>query len=151
MLVNVKQMPMDPTMMIILGGIGDGVDPTPRAIIKGVYEISHFSFNHATGLKDFEDCYPTLKDEFSSYGVCDDYQQVLEQCPEIIESSIPYAISVTPIRKSEQSDWGGWRWHKWGPYIGKQEPTTEYLYDEPVIEQVYCYHIYRIPQERIER
>jgi hypothetical protein len=46
------------------------------------------------------------------------------------------------VIKANQSHEGGWRWHKWGEYIGKYEPQYEYLYDEPEIEKVYVYHIY---------
>jgi hypothetical protein len=46
---------------------------------------------------------------------------------------------------------GGWRWHKWGPYIGKGEPTTEYLDDEDgFADGVYVYHFYvvdNVPHE----
>ena len=90
--------------------------------------------------------YPELG-EFNCYGVCDDYRQVLGQCPELEATGREFAITVTPVVKANQAESGGWRWHKWGPYIGTQTPTTEYLYDEPEIEKVYCYHIY----ERLAR
>jgi hypothetical protein len=157
MLVSVRQRPMDPTMQAILQAIGGMSNPTPREIIKGVYEIEHFSFDHAMGIRweEFDDNYPKLTDAhgewFGCYGVCDNFEQVLTQCPEIIESKTPYALSVTPIRKAESSPEGGWRWHKWGAYIGTQEPTTEYIYDEPVIEQVYCYHVHKIPDDMVRR
>ena len=81
--------------------------------------------------------------DFNSYGVCDDFQQILDQCPEIVNSTgREFVITLAEMCKEDQPDWGGWRWHKWGPYIGTQEPTTEYLYDEPIIERVFCYHIY---------
>lgn len=38
----------------------------------------------------------------------------------------------------------GWRWHKWGPYIGTQEPKAEYLYDEPTITLIYTYTIIQL-------
>lgn len=50
---------------------------------------------------------------------------------------------LTPVRKADQTHDGGWRWNKWwGPYIGSQRPQFEYLYDEPEIDEVFCYHIY---------
>ncbi len=52
-----------------------------------------------------------------------------------------FIISVKEILKSEESP-DGWRWHKWGPYCGIQEPQCEYLYDEPEIESAFIYHIY---------
>ena len=62
----------------------------------------------------------------------------------MINSENPIVISVTEMRKDEQPEDGGWRWHKWGEYIGKQEPKCEYLYDEPNIDSVYVFHIYAV-------
>ena len=112
----------------------------------GIYEIGHFSFD--TMIKPYYeiDQYPDLKN-IGSYGVCDNYLQVLEQEPDLIKSDNKYVITVTPINKDNQPEEGGWRWHKWGSYIGTQKPTTEYLYDEPEIEEVYVYHVYQILKE----
>jgi len=48
------------------------------------------------------------------------------------------------IRKDLEPTDGGWRWHKWGEYIGTQNPQMEYIHDEPEIEKVYVYHIYEL-------
>ena len=53
-----------------------------------------------------------------------------------------FIIMLTPVLKREQSYRGGWRWHKWGPYIGKEQITTEYLYDEEKVQGVFCFQIY---------
>jgi hypothetical protein len=118
-----------------------------KRLEKGIYEIGHFSLNHCLIVK--YESYPNIEDlsdnvYFGEFGVCDNYKQILEQCPGLITSDRKFIISVTPILKKEQSDWGGWRWHKWGEYIGNQKPTTEYIYDEPEIEKVYVYHIYEL-------
>jgi hypothetical protein len=80
-----------------------------------------------------------------SYGVCDSLQNLLDIYPELEatgEGSRKFVVNMCGIAKEDQHPDGGWRWHKWGAYIGAETPTCEYLYDEPVIEQVYCYHIY---------
>jgi len=113
----------------------------------GIYEIGHFDFEY-----DFEEkCRKwanlndlSLKEYFGSYGVCDNYRQILKQCPGLITSDRKFVISITPVVKANQSEEGGWRWHKWGNYIGKLKPTTEYLYDEPLIDKVYVYVIYEL-------
>ncbi len=144
-----------------IAAMGGRASAEPRQIIKGVYEINHFSGDHEldrfAGWGSYESSYPVLGEvrefksagvepvkygSFNPYGVCDSYEQVLEQCPEIIESSRQFCLFVTRLDKKNQSPKGGWRWHKWGPYIGKQEPECEYLYDEPVVETVYVYHVY---------
>ncbi len=118
-----------------------------ECIGTGVYEIGHFNFNHM--LEDYElEQYPEFEDWFDSYGVCDNYSQILEHCPEIEKSERKFVIALTPIIKQNQSSKGGWRWHKWGPYIGVQESKAEYMYDEPNINKVYCYHIYEIVEDK---
>lgn len=82
---------------------------------------------------------------FGSYGVCDFPYQVIQKCPELAEDpNRRFFISFVKLEKEEQCPKGGWRWHKWGPYIGTQEPQCEYLYDEPVIKTVYTYRIYEL-------
>lgn len=154
MLVDVKfRLSEDAKILRILHG-----ENKPVRLSQGVYEISHFSFGYEIGLgsADTDNTYPLLHhtggpDEYlGCYGVCDNWQQVVQQCAELQPGhSGLYAMSVTPIRKSEQPPEGGWRWHKWGAYIGTGKPTREYLYNEPRFEVVYVYHIYEIPFEKV--
>lgn len=88
--------------------------------------------------KDAED----MPSQIWDYGVCDSYQQLLEKCPIIESSDREYIVTFFQVDRSDQEEEGGWRWHKWGDYIGDQEITMEYIYDEPEIERVYCYQIY---------
>lgn len=81
----------------------------------------------------------------SNFGICDNYEQILKEYPELQEyTDRNFVVLMTPIYKDEQEPRGGWRWHKWGEYIGDKKPTHEYLYDEPDIEMVYVYHIYEV-------
>jgi hypothetical protein len=77
----------------------------------------------------------------SEYGVCDYPQQLIEQFPILTTDSRRFIVIFTPIYKADQSEEGGWRWHKWGPYIGTQNPQHEYIADEPDIDMVYVYQI----------
>lgn len=78
----------------------------------------------------------------SSYGVADNIEQVLERYKAVIDSpTTKIIITAAPICKDEQPSDGGWRWHKWGEYIGTQEPQCEYLYDEPSIDEVIIFHV----------
>lgn len=79
------------------------------------------------------------------FGVCDNHEQILARWEEQLEAPDRYyTVMLTPIRKADQSASGGWRWHKWGEYVGAHEITTEYLYDEPLIDQVFVFHIYEV-------
>ena len=79
--------------------------------------------------------------------------QVLEYLKElekedIIDESSPKVILLTPMFKESQPSDGGWRWHKWGSYIGVQKHEYEYLYDEKEVEMIYCFEI--IPMKKRE-
>ena len=142
-------------MLVDVTVIDDGLDPIYKMIADGmgnrhgiirketgIYEVGHFSFEYLFAEKC--ETWFDLGDRHDNHGVCDNYQQILDKFPEIKASDARYCIAITPIEKKKQSDWGGWRWHKWGTYIGKGEPTCEYLYDEPIIEKVYVYTVYRL-------
>ncbi len=121
-----------------------GRDEQPSRVIDGVYLIGHFGGSHV--MQGYEH-YPNLEDGngeyFGSYGVCDNYSQILDKCPELLGSSDrEFTITLTEIRRDSEPPDGGWRWHKWGEYIGSKTPTREYLHDEPDIDVVFVYHIY---------
>lgn len=75
------------------------------------------------------------------YGICDSLDQLRRHFlwGEIEQDPRAMSLILTPIRKSEQPPEGGWRWHKWGTYVGDQEPRSEYIFDEPLIELVYVF------------
>lgn len=70
----------------------------------------------------------TKIDEYGNY-----YQSDLEE--------IEYVVKVTPILKSHEPKEYGWRWEKWGEYIGTRESKAEYLYDEPEIETIFVFSV----------
>jgi hypothetical protein len=117
---------------------------TENELQEGVY-LSDYSFQ----LYALERSKSYIKDpEFLTndaawyYGVCDGIDNLLEVIPELLSPDREFVVLLHKITKSGQPRYEGWRWHKWGDYIGTQTPTTEYIYDEPEIELVYCYHIY---------
>lgn len=110
----------------------------------GIYEVGHFG--SSADLPSF-DHYPDFSADDGnyrgSYGVCDDVANLLAVYPELEAPGREFVVRMTPILKANQESSGGWRWHKWGEYIGHQSPSgCEYLYDEPTIEKVYCFSIY---------
>ena len=130
---------------------GEGASQ-PQQVAQGVYEINHFNgryeLDQADGWRtNFASDYPdelmnVNGDYFGSYGVCDHYQQILDQCATLTDPNREFMIFITAVCRDDQSEDGGWRWHKWGEYIGTQISMCEYLYDEPEIDQVYTYHIF---------
>jgi len=126
----------DPILNIISGG-------RPSVQLQtGIYEVHHFGCSNFLGI-GFND-YPEFEDEEyrGPYGVCDNIENLLAVYPELEAMGRQFVVTLTPVVKSEQSPQGGWRWHKWGDYIGSQKPTCEYLFNEPIIDKVYVFHIY---------
>lgn len=50
-------------------------------------------------------------------------------------------LLMTPYVNTKDCSWGGWRWHKWGEYIGVHEPQHEYLSCEQGIDYVLSYDL----------
>lgn len=141
----------NPDPLAALLAIYAGRDNERVRLAQGVYDMGHFSGDHELDRNDgwlntFELRYPDLKTKdgewFNCYGVCDNYQQILDQCPVLQDPQREFVIMLCEVRREDQPDEGGWRWHKWGPYIGTFESQCEYLYDEVGIDSVFCYHIY---------
>ncbi len=77
--------------------------------------------------------------ELCPYGVCDSIKQFNAKYLHLLEDSAEsYCVAFVEVRKDEQPSEGGWRWHKWGPYIGDGDPQFEYLYDEENFESVFA-------------
>lgn len=131
----------DPIMKMV--AIVNGNDPEVRTLRTGVYQIG--SFGSSGVLRNYEH-YPKFdkpeeEDWRNAYGVCDNLEQLLKHFPELEAPGREFVVTLTEVRRENQSPDGGWRWHKWGPYIGTHEPKHEYLYDES-IDAVLVYHIY---------
>ena len=72
----------------------------------------------------------------------------------IVDSTGQMAIEFYNNRKAEGKFPGNhviilcpmydFRWHKWGQYIGKFNPSHEYFSDEEGIEMVYSFQIHRV-------
>ena len=55
-----------------------------------------------------------------------------------------HVILCRKVTKDPKNPCSGWRWHKWGPYIGTQNPQCEYLNDEPEIDEIFTFSIYKV-------
>lgn len=98
------------------------------------------------GIPVFEKYQPIVNEPsriIGTFGVCDYPEQVLEQIPELVTSKEKFVVGFTKIKRNEQSPFG-WRWKKWGKYIGTQQPKHEYIYDDKHIDEVYFYQILRV-------
>lgn len=146
MLIAADVRTKDPAVKQILELLGN--KDTVTELMVGVYTMSGFGGTHM--LRDFEH-YPEFEpgktaskfeDYRGSYGVCDSLEQLLEVYPELENSDRKFVVTMSEVIKANQPVRDGWRWHKWGNYIGSHEIQCEYLYNEKDIESVWVYHIY---------
>lgn len=81
-----------------------------------------------------------------SYGVADNIEQVVAFYNNNEDGRFKgnHVIFCTKILKDPTQPCSGWRWHKWGSYIGTRDPKCEYLNDEPEIDEVVIFHIYKV-------
>jgi hypothetical protein len=146
MLTDPRLRAHDP-ILSILGG-GDSL----KRLDVGVYQINHCSFDMMLSrlggnLRDDDDWDPycdELPGGVPCYGVCDSVEQFMRKYGEALKTDVAdYCLSFTRIAKATQDPVGGWRWHKWGEYVGEGEPTHEYLSHEPKFTEVYVFHVFR--------
>ena len=79
---------------------------------------------------------------FIEYGSCDSPEQFIDtDCYRVLDK-LPEQFVVT-FQYMTKAEYGGRRWHKNGPHIGLKEPQCEHFKDEPEIEAIYNFHIYR--------
>ena len=130
-------MRFDPVLSGMIA-MSNGNDPRVKRIEQGIYQRGDFgSYPWVNGYEEWPENLSA-----GCYGVCDNHEQVLEAVPELNDPNRNFVLMLTPVKRENQPESGGWRWHKWGDYIGTQEPRHEYLYDEKHIDMVFVYHIY---------
>jgi len=115
--------------------------------VKGQFE--HISDYTNEKIIDNNPFYISEKFHICEYGVCDNASQAIKRFlkaeKELGIDLGKCILCLHPIVKKNQPHDGGWRWHKWGPYIGVKNPQYEYIWDEDdSIKFVWCYHLYGV-------
>jgi hypothetical protein len=143
MLVNEPYV-LNPSPILQMIAAVNGNRPGSEEVRPGVYLVGHFGSSRfpCPGYESYPEFGRAPDNTYrSAYGVCDSIEQVLTLFPELEAPGREFIVTLTEVRRDVQGSTGGWRWHKWGPYIGSHTPLFEYLYDES-IERVFVYHIY---------
>ena len=130
----------DPMTVFLRMGTAASGNGAPARLDTGMYRIGHWNPE-----MEFPDC-PRLRDYRAqrAYGVCDSPEQVLAKYPEFAAPEHEYVMFFVPVNADDQPADGGWRWSKWGEYIGTGEPKCEYIYDEPVLRSVMTFSVYEV-------
>jgi hypothetical protein len=104
-------------------------------------------------LVKMKDHFPDLSEidpDLNCFGVCDSPDQFLERYHEALKKS-PRTYCVAFMHIPKPNNWG-WRWHKWGEYIGTGNPVCEYLDDEPGFPNgVYSFSIVELEPKNLKR
>lgn len=79
----------------------------------------------------------------NNYGVCDSPEQLLS-IYDFEKDERKLFICFVEIKREDEPSNGGWRYHKWGEYVGEQNPQSEYIYHDKHIEKVYTYSVYQL-------
>lgn len=83
----------------------------------------------------------------TTYGLCDNPDQILKKWSHLEAGHQRHFITATPIYREHEPEWGGFRFHKWGEYIGEHELEYEYLVDQKEIDVIYVFHIHTLKPE----
>jgi len=130
MLKTATKQTNDPVQALIISMIGNGMKD--QEIEPGLIEIGHFSPDNTYRIvKSWNEAYDGY--QFNTYGVADSKEQALEYAKSHVQDlQEAFCGFVTHIAKdiSNKGVGGGWRWCKWGEYIGTGSPQCEYLDDE---------------------
>lgn len=80
------------------------------------------------------------------YGVADNIEQIVDLYNKNEGGWFKgnHVILCWKVKKDPENPCSGWRWHKWGEYIGTRNPQCEYLNDEPEIDEVITFSIYKV-------
>lgn len=123
--------------------VSGGAYPTQR-LRQGVYLLPYHPPSPWPPGNRFRD-FPDLPDGLYMYGVCDGLDNYMEKQGRALDAlDKKYFVTLTVVERDPDGKGKrqGWRWHKWGPYIGACEPEREYLDDEEGIDQVYCFQVF---------
>ena len=132
------------------------VDHRPSAELNSIYACGLSSDEYT--LKAITDYKRVLNVDspiyWHGYGVADNASQILDYYERLLAeyggymNSRKFIITMSPIFRENQPENGGWRWHKWGQYIGDFAQQHEYLYDEKGIDYVWVFTILEVEEDK---
>lgn len=122
-----------------------------RQIEPGMIELGHFNASHEWQVSEWHE------HDGHSLFTWENENRIPDTC--VVDSPAQWKAKFYDQLAADSEIWcaffthiektpgqtGGWRWHKWGPYVGEGEPTREYLDDEPGFDDgVWVVHVHRV-------
>lgn len=99
------------------------------------YEVQRLSPNQLRELVMLDGDYVEVS------GLADNEDQVVEKFKHLADREEKFVIEMHPVYRKDEPDTHGFRFHKWGSYIGDREITMEYLYDQTDMDVIYVFQI----------
>lgn len=84
---------------------------------------------------------PSFRENF---GVADNIEQILKHYPELLQSKDKFIVLISDVYRKDQPESYGFRYEKFGDYIGTQDIQHEFMYDDKHIDKVIIYWIFKI-------
>lgn len=117
---------------------------SPKRVDTGIYIGCGFNFSNCVDPNLWNGYWYDKTFDVPSYGVADSVEQFLTKYGQLLrDSPVAFAVGFTEVKRADEPREGGWRWHKWGEYVGEERPACEYLHDEPEIESVVTFSVLR--------
>lgn len=115
-------------------------------IAKGIYVDN--ALNTLLELQFMKREFQVFENDFREtdlYGLCDNEMQVCNKYKDLLEDkNRKFIIVLSNIYRNCQPDEYGFRFHKWGKYIGDYEITCEYLKNQTNMDKVVVYCIIEV-------
>lgn len=109
------------------------------------------SDNATQAKKYIDECIMAYQQGLDYEGIGDFFQgkQLVQFMQAMEEENREYGfvLLLTPIINEHNHKWGGWRWHKWGEYIGHHQIEYEYLNDEDGVDFVFVWKLVAVVKD----
>lgn len=83
----------------------------------------------------------TGKGKLRASGLADNEDQVLARFKHLENHKGKFVIEMHPVLRKNEPELHGFRFHKWGEYIGDFDINREYLYDQKDMDVIYVFSI----------
>lgn len=127
--------------------INDFLEPIKTGIYRGYWSGDKIKDYCGLNIEEYNSFLyknfpnPSFRENF---GVADNIEQILEYYPELLKSKDKFIVIFSDVYRKDQPEHYGFRYEKFGNYIGIQDIKHEFMYDDKHIDKVIIYWIFKI-------